>query len=393
MSDQRIIVPTPSGLPGGNWQNSKMIEGPRPFEISVPDDVLVDLRARLRNTRWPDEAPGAPWSQDTDRTVLQSLVDEWAEAFDWREQERRLNLHPHFVTELSGSDVHFVHIRNGKSPLILTHGWPSSFIEYLPLVERLSNDFDLVIPSLPGYGFSARPARVGIDAAYTAGLWLELMGQLGYKTFGAIGGDFGAAVTTHLALLAPERVARIMITTPEMSPVVDESSRPLSPAEAAYLEHVGGWDATERGYSAIQSTRPQAVGYGLSDSPAGLAAWLVEKWRAWSDSDGDVSEQFGTNFLLTNLTLYWTTNTITSSMRDYFDSRWHSTPLTSADFVSVPTAISVFANEFVSEGTPPREWYERLYNVQQWSVSDVGGHFSAAEAPDRFAVDVRHHFR
>ncbi|MFC5931792.1 epoxide hydrolase [Cryobacterium melibiosiphilum] len=369
-----------------------MSNNPAPFVIHLHDDVLGDLRNRLRNTRWPDEAPGAPWSQGTDRTVLRSLVDEWAEGFDWREQERALNRYPHFMAEISGTKVHFIHVRNGKPPLILTHGWPSSFVEFLPLVDRLSQDFDLIIPSLPGYGFSERPARVGIDAAYTAGLWLNLMEQLGYSQFGAIGGDFGAAVTTHLALIAPERATRIMITTPEMHPVLDANSHPLSTAEKAYLKHVEGWDATERGYSSIQSTRPQTVGYGLSDSPVGLAAWLIEKWRAWSDSDGDVLEKFGTDFLLTNLTLYWATNSITPSMRDYFDARWHSTALTGTDFVSVPTAISVFANEFAPTGTPPREWYERLYNVQQWSIAAAGGHFAAAEEPDRVAHDVQTHF-
>lgn len=158
------------------------------------------------------------------------------------------------------------------------------------------------------------------------------------------------------------------------------------------MEHVERWDATERGYSSIQSTRPQTLGYGLADSPAGLAAWLVEKWRAWSDSDGDVREHLGTDFVLTLLTLYWCTNTITSSLRDYFDNRWHAAPLTSADVVTVPTAISVFANEFVPEGEPPREWYERLYTITQWTVSPQGGHFAAVEVPDALAEDIRRHF-
>jgi pimeloyl-ACP methyl ester carboxylesterase len=367
-----------------------MTASPEPFRIHIPDDVLVDLRARLRATRWPDNAPGTPWSQGTDLGYLTHLVDEWAERFDWRMHEQHLNEYPQFSTDVAGIRVHFVHVRRGKPPLLLTHGWPSCFVELLPLVDRLSNDFDLIIPSLPGYGFSSRPDR--IDSVYTANAWLELMSQLGYDQFGAIGADFGAAVTTRLAMIAPERVTRIMLTTSEMRPVLDENSPPLTNAERAYLDHVEAWDATERGYSAIQSTRPQTLGYGLADSPSALAAWIIEKWRAWSDSGGDVDRRFGTDFLLTILTIYWSTNSITSSMRDYFDARWHGSALSSSDYVSVPTAISVFANEFVPEGQPPREWYERLYNIEQWSVADRGGHFAAAEEPDLVARDIRSHF-
>lgn len=365
---------------------------PEPFTIAIEDDVLSDLRARLRSTRWPDDAPGAPWSQGTDLAYLRRLTDDWADGFDWRRQEHRLNAYPQFTADIAGTRVHFVHRRSGRPPLLLTHGWPSCFVEMLPLVDRLSDEFDLIVPSMPGYGFSSRPAEVGIDAVHTAGLWMELMNRLGYERFGAIGGDFGAAVTTHLALSAPERLTGILLTTPEMRPVLGPDAPPLTDAERAYLQHVEHWDATERGYSSIQSTRPQTLGYGLSDSPTGLAAWLIEKWRSWSDSDGDVDRHFGTDFLLTVLTLYWSTNSITSSMRDYYDSRWHSTPLTSTDYVTVPTAVSVFAHEFVPEGEPPREWYARLYNIQQWTVARHGGHFAAVEEPDILAGDIRNHF-
>ncbi|HEY9477722.1 MAG TPA: epoxide hydrolase [Microbacteriaceae bacterium] len=365
---------------------------PEPFVIAIGDDVLSDLRARLHGTRWPDAAPGPPWSQGTDLAYLRGLCDEWADRFDWRRQERRLNAYPQFTIDISGTRVHFVHHRRGKPALLVTHGWPSAFVEMLPLVDRLSDEFDLIVPSLPGYGFSSRPSRVGIDSAYTARLWLDLMNRLGYERFGAIGGDFGAAVTTHLALLAPERMTGILLTTPEMRPVLGPDAPPLTDAEWAYLRHVEHWDSTERGYSSIQSTRPQTLGYGLADSPAGLAAWLIEKWRAWSDSNGDVDRHFRADFLLTVLTLYWATNSITSSMRDYYDSRWHSTPLTSTDYVTVPTAVSVFAHEFVPEGEPPREWYARLYNIRQWTVAPHGGHFAAVEAPDALARDIRTHF-
>ncbi|MFH8248787.1 epoxide hydrolase family protein [Microbacterium sp. B2969] len=366
--------------------------GPEPFTIAIPESVLSDLRARLRSTRWPDDAPGEPWSQGTDLAYLQELVEQWGGRFDWRRQEARLNAYPQSTLDLADARLHFVHERRGKPALMLTHGWPSCFVEMLPLVDRLSEEFDLIVPSMPGYGFSSRPVKVGVDAAYTAGLWLELMDALGYEQFGAVGGDFGAAVTTHLALRAPERLTGILLTTPEMHPMLGPDSAPLTQSERAYLEHVARWDATERGYSSIQSTRPQTLGYGLSDSPAGMAAWLIEKWRAWSDSGGEVDRHFGTDFLLTLLTLYWCTNSITSSMRDYFDARWHGTHLTSDDYVSVPTAISVFAHEFVPEGEPPREWYERLYDLRQWTVAPRGGHFAAAEEPDLLARDIRAFF-
>ena len=366
---------------------------PEPFSIRIPEGVLRDLRARLRNTRWPEDAPGERWSQGTDLKYLKGFVQGWADRFDWREQEERLNRYSHYIADIGGARVHFIHERKGKPALLLTHGWPSCFVEMLPLVDRLADDFDLIVPSLPGYAFSARPAEVGIDAAHTAGVWLELMDVLGYERFGAIGGDFGAAVTTHLALRAPERLTGILLTTPEMSPALGPDAAPLTDAERAYLQHVAQWDATERGYSSIQSTRPQTIGYGLSDSPAGLAAWLVEKWRAWSDSEGDVDRHLGTDFLQTILTLYWCTNSITSSMRDYYDARWHGTSVTSTDYVSVPTAVSVFAHEFVPEGEPPREWYARLYNIQQWTTAAHGGHFAAVEQPDALARDIRTHFR
>jgi pimeloyl-ACP methyl ester carboxylesterase len=365
---------------------------PRRFAVTVTDEALNDLRARLRNTRWPDEAPGAPWSQGTDLGYVRSLAEEWAERFDWREQERRLNSHPQFTALIDGWRVHFVHHRSGKPPLLLIHGWPSCYVEMLVLVDRLADDFDLVVPSLPGYAFSSRPTAVGIDASYTASVWLKLMELLGYGRFGAVGGDFGAAVATRLALRHPDRLTGILLTTPEMSPVLGPNSPPLSEAERDYLEHRARWDDTERGYSAIQSTRPQTLGYALADSPVGLAAWVIEKWRAWSDSSGDLNTRFGTDFLLTLLTIFWVTNSITSSMRDYYDARWHGAPLTDADYVTTPTAMSLFPHEFVPEGEPPREWYERLYNIQRWTVSAHGGHFAAIEEPESLADDIRSYF-
>lgn len=328
-----------------------------------------------------------------DLGYLRGLMAYWADGFDWRAQERRLNRFEHRVAELEDVRIHFVHHRAaGGIPLVLTHGWPSTFVELLSLVERLGDRFDLVVPSLPGYAFSQRPARTGVDRAYVARLWHELMQGLGYERYGAHGGDFGAGVATHMALSQPDRVIGIHLSTPEMWPYVGPGSAPLSKDEQVYVDHVARWDETERGYSAVQSTRPQTLGYGLNDSPVGLAAWVLDKWRSWSDCGGDLDNRFGRDALLTMLTIWWVSESITSSMRDYYDNRWHGTSIGPADHVTVPTGMAVFAHEFVSEGEPPRSWCERLYDIQQWSVFPRGGHFAAAEEPDLLADDIARFF-
>ncbi len=371
-----------------------------PFSIRVEEEVLSDLRARIRNTRWPDQVPGVAWEQGTDLNYLRQVLAYWANEFDWRAQERKLNAFDHFRAELDGVHIHFVHARAPRGrgiPLILTHGWPSTFVELLPLVPFLTDPeahgidspaFDVVIPSLPGYGFSERPARTGLTTRYTAGLWHSLMRGLGYERYGAQGGDFGAGVATFMALDDPEPMIGVHLSNLEIPPYTGPGSRPLSEAERAYVAQTQRWDDVERGYSAIQSTKPQTVGYGLNDSPAGLAAWILEKWRSWTDSRGDLDRHFSRDFLLTTVTLFWATETITPSMRDYFDNRWFGVKLGPTDFVDVPTAIAVFANHFVPEGAPPREWAERLYNVRQWTLMPSGGHFAPTEEPERLARDI-----
>ena len=218
------------------------------------------------------------------------------------------------------------------------------------------------------------------------------MDELGYAQYGAYGADFGAGVATHLALAHPDRLVGIHLSTAEMSPYIGPGAALLTPDERAYLDQVAAWDSTERGYSSVQSTRPQTLGYALTDSPAGLAAWLLDKWRSWSDSSGDLDATFGRDMLLTLLTVWWVTRSVTTSMRDYFDNRWHTTPLGPDDYVRVPTAIALFSHEFVREPVPPRSWYERLYAIQRWKVYPEGGHFAAAERPDLFADDIASFF-
>jgi pimeloyl-ACP methyl ester carboxylesterase len=373
-----------------------------PFPIQIEEEILSDLRERIRKTRWPDQVAGAAWDQGTDLEYLRHLLAYWADAFDWRAQERKLNAANHFRAELDGVHIHFVHerARDGHGiPLILTHGWPSTFIELLPLVPFLTDPkahgidgptFDVVIPSLPGYGFSDRPAQVRVNYEHVAGLWHRLMRGLGYKRYGAQGGDFGAGITTFMALKDPEPMIGVHLSNLEITPYTGPGARPLSAAERNYLERNQAFWQEEGGYKAIQSTKPQTLAYGLNDSPAGLAAWLLEKWRSWADSRGNLDDRFSRNFLLSTVTLYWVTQTIASSMRDYFDNdnkRFRVT-IGPEQFVNVPTGIAVFANNFVDEGTPPRDWAERLYNVRRWTLMPRGGHFAPVEEPELLARDI-----
>jgi pimeloyl-ACP methyl ester carboxylesterase len=363
-----------------------------PFAIAVDDEVLADLRTRIRSARLPDAAPGEPWGQGTDLEYLRDVLAYWADGFDWRARERELNELTHFRAQVDGVRIHFVHERargGGGIPLILTHGWPSSFLELLALVPLLRDDFDLVIPSLPGYGFSERPARTGVTSRYTASLWHRLMRGLGYERYGAQGGDWGAAVSTFMALDEPEPMIGLHLSNLDNAPYTGPGSRPLTDAERAYVADEQRWRAEEYAYGAIQSTRPQTLAYGLNDSPAALAAWILEKWRAWSDCAGDVESRFSRDFLLTNVTLYWVTETIATSMRDYFDNRWFAeTTIGADDFVSVPTAITSFSRHFAHEGVAPREWAERLYDVRRFTPMPRGGHFPATEEPELLASDI-----
>jgi pimeloyl-ACP methyl ester carboxylesterase len=356
-----------------------------PFEIAVDPAMLGDLRARLAATHWPDAAPGDPWSQGTDLDWLQGFADDWAH-HDWPGSERELNAYPQFIADVRGTPIHFVHIRRGGPPLVLSHGWPSSFLEYLPLIDLLP-DYDLVIPSLPGYGFSGRPAVC--TTRDVAGLWAELMAGLGYERFGAVGTDFGSAVATYLGLDHAPRLTGIHLSNLDVWPV----GEPTTDEERDFLTVSAAWDATERGYSFIQGTRPQTLAYGLTDSPVGLAAWILEKWRAWGDTGGDVDARFGREFLVRLVTLYWITGTIGTSMRDYLDNRDAGTAqLSPGARVEVPVGIANFSSHFVPEGRAPLSWVERGYAVTQFTEMPRGGHFAAREEPELLATDIRTFF-
>lgn len=364
----------------------------QPFRVDVGEDVWADLRERVRRTRWPDAAPGEPWGQGVDLGYLQSLLAYWADGFDWPRQQAWLNSHEHRLVDLDDVRLHTVGAADGRGrgrlPLLLTHGWPSTFVELLPLLDRLGDAFEVVVVSPPGYPFSSRPAALGVDRVYVADVCHRMMTAIGHERYGVCGGDFGAGVATSLALAHPESVVGIHLSTAEMTPYTGPGAAPLTDEEREFCAQVDAWDATERGYSSVQSTRPQTLGYALTDSPAGLAAWVLDKWRSWSDSGGDLDATFGRDFLLTMLTVWWASGSITASMRDYYDNRWHTMPLGPDDHVTVPTAMAFFPHELVPEALPPRSWYERLYEIRRWTVSPHGGHFVAAEQPDVLARDV-----
>jgi pimeloyl-ACP methyl ester carboxylesterase len=337
---------------------------------------------------------------------MRSLIDYWHEDFDWPAQERALNAFPQFVAEIDGHDIHFIHVRGRgprPMPIILTHGWPSSFVEMLKLIPLLADPgahggdpadaFDVVAPSLPGFGFSQPRTERGLAPAHP--LWRRLMVDgLGYARFAAQGGDVGARVTSALGRAYPDNLIGLHLSTVDLdwpTPLPAESE--LSEAEKDYLARVRRWEEANGGYSHIQGTRPQTLAYGLNDSPVGLAAWIVEKWREWSDCGGDLDRRFSRDELLTNITLYWATQTINSSMRYYYEKRHDPEPaqLMLVERIQTPTAVAVFPAE--KELLVPREWAERSYNIQRWTEMPRGGHFAALEEPELMAEDIRGFFR
>ena len=377
-----------------------MAAAPEPFEIHVDDAVLDDLRARLDATRWPDEVDGAGWTMGSNLAYMKELAAYWRDGYDWREQERRLNALPQFRAEIDGLGIHFVHIE-GKGPdpfpLIVSHGWPGSFFEMYKIAGPLTDPaahggdpadaFHLVVPSLIGYGFSDASREPGMTTHRMAELFGTLMiDTLGYERFGAQGGDWGSAVTSSLAEQCLANVAGIHLNLVigRMARLAGEAT---SPEVEAYRAEMAGWVRDESAYSIMQGTKPQTLGYALNDSPVGLAGWIVEKWRAWSDCDGDVERSYTKDELLTNVMIYWVTQTINSSVRLYRENRGE---FGRTGRIETPTAVAMFPKEI---SHPPRSLVERGYNVQQWTEMPRGGHFAAMEEPGLLAGDVRAFFR
>jgi pimeloyl-ACP methyl ester carboxylesterase len=369
-----------------------------PFRIEVPDAELDDLRRRLAATRWPDSVEDAGWDYGTDLDFMRELCAYWAEGYDWRKHESALNALPHFETKIRGQRIHFIHERGrgpNPMPLVVTHGWPSCFYEMHKIIGPLSDPashgadpadaFDVVVPSLPGYGFSGRPRKRGLSIDIVSDLWATLMETLGYARFGAQGGDWGAAVNSALGHRHPDRLVGLhynMLAGP-----IDEAS--LTDEQRSWWEAVKVYRAKEWGYVALQSTKPQTPSFALNDSPSGLAAWILEKWRRWSDCDGDLLQSYTRDELLTLVTLYWVTQTIGSSMRMYYESFSKALGADAFERIDVPVGAALF-NE---ANRPPRELVEPYWNIVRFSHIERGGHFPAMENPDALVDEVRAFFR
>jgi pimeloyl-ACP methyl ester carboxylesterase len=374
---------------------------PQPFTVAVPQAVLDDLGDRLARTRWTDEPAGAGWDYGASVAYLRELVGYWATDFDWRAQEAALNRLAHFRAEVDGVGIHFVHERGqgpDPLPLVLLHGWPSTFQQMLKILPLLTDPaahggdpadaFDVVVPSLPGYGFSDRPDTTGVGVAQIGELFAKLLTDgLGYGRFAIRASDLGAGVSKELALAHPDLLVGLHHSG--TSPFVFGVPGDLSEAEQAFLAEAQQFAMLEGAYAMLQSSKPQTPAVGLNDSPAGLAAWLVEKFRAWSDCGGDVERRYTKDELLAYLTVYWVTETIGSSMRLYAETARVPSP-NAGKKVETPTAMAMLPKDLVHG---PREWHEREYNVQRWTELPRGGHFGEWEEPQLLAEDIRAFFR
>ncbi|MET0546437.1 MAG: epoxide hydrolase family protein [Caulobacterales bacterium] len=370
-----------------------------PFILSVPEETLTDLKRRLENVRWPQRETVTDWSQGVPLEKVRALVAYWRDEYDWRRCEAMLNRFTQYKTEIDGVGVHFLHIRSlspNALPLIMTHGWPGSVIEFHKVIGPLtdpaahglnpSDAFHLIIPSLPGYGFSDQPKDTGWAIPRIAKAWAVLMQRLGYDKYGAQGGDWGAVVTTHLGKLKPSGLIGVHVNLPLVLP--ENPGETLSSEEAAMLQALRRHGLHESGYAEQQATRPQTLGYALTDSPVGQAAWIYEKFKVWTDCDGEPENILAYDEMLDNIMLYWLSGTAASAGRLYWES--YRTGFGGIE-VEVPVGCSVFPREIYRA---PRSWAERFFkNLTYWNELDRGGHFAAFEQPALFAQEVRDCFR
>lgn len=367
------------------------------FSVAIDQHILDDLTIRLKNTRWPDELTGSSWTYGSDLAYTKELVDYWQCRFDWRSVEAEINKYPNFIATIDGYKIHFLHVKGkGKKtiPLIVTHGWPGSFVEMLKLIPLLTSSgafsFDLVIPSVIGFGFSDRPTEPGCNSAFIAHLWHKLMRELGYHTYGAQGGDIGSGISTWLALNHPEALVGLHLNyiAGSYKPYIGEEEQ-LPEEVDTFQKLAASWSDQEGAYAALQSTKPITLAYGLNDSPVGLCAWILEKFNGWSDNKGNIEHSFTKDELLANITLYWVTQTIHSSVRIYNENAKKPLVFGRNDFVSVPVGFAKFPGELP---TPPRSYIEKGFFIQHWTEMPAGGHFAAMEQPQLLANDVINFF-
>jgi pimeloyl-ACP methyl ester carboxylesterase len=375
----------------------------RPFRVEVPDAAIEDLRARLRNTRWPEPETVTDWSQGTPLAYTRELCRYWLEDYDWPAANARLNQFPQFITEIDDLDIHYIHVRSPRedaTPLVLTHGWPGSVVEFSKVIGPLTDPvrhggaeadaFHVVCPSLPGFGFSGKPTATGWGVERIADAWDRLMARLGYARYGAQGGDWGSSVTMNLAQRHPGHLIGIhlnMVPGTAQAAGADPDAVPTD-SERSALEAIAAHMREGTGYSKQQSTRPQSLGYGLVDSPAGLAGWIIEKFHAWTDNDGDPVSAVSKDELLDNLMLYWLPAAGASAARLYWESFRGFRP---PGQIAVPAGCSIFPAEIYR---PSRRWAEPLFaDLRYWNELDKGGHFAALEQPETFTAEVRAAFR
>jgi pimeloyl-ACP methyl ester carboxylesterase len=372
-----------------------------PFVIDVDEADLKDLRQRLAHTRWPQPVEGSGWSAGTDIDYLRDLCAYWEKEYDWHRTEAELNQWPHFTTEFEGQRIHFLHAKSsvpGARPLMLLHGWPSSVHEFTKVVGPLTDPaghggdpadaFDVVVPSLPGYAWSGPTSQPGWDVARIAQAMTVVMERLGYHDYGLMGGDWGSLIASRMALAVPQRVSGLYLTLVAVPPL-SPNSEP-TPEEQRLAAAHQQFLTSESAYSAVQGTKPQSLAFGLTDSPAGLAGWIVEKFCAWTDCDGDLESVLSRDDILANITAYWVTGTAGSSVRLYYESMISGAAGPVNDYVDVPTGVGVFPKELYRAS---RRQVERLYNVRRWTELERGGHFAALEQPDLFVADIRAFFR
>jgi len=377
----------------------------RNFTIDIPNAAIDDLHRRLRDTRWPAALDDDSWADGTSLRFMQRLVNYWQTGFDWRAREEQLNRLPQYMATVDGAEVHFSHQPGtgpAPLPLIMTHGWPGSFIEMEHVLPLLTDPgahggdpadaFHLVVPSLPGFGFSPAPTQPGTHSRRVAELWHSLMATLGYTRFGTQGGDIGAGVSMWLARCFPDDVIGVHLNYIPGSyrPALGDGLPPITAEEQDFLNRSATWAADEGAYAALHATKPQTLAYALTDSPAGLAAWIVEKFRAWSDCDGDLESAISMDALLTDISLYWFGNQLSGSLRMYKENRLVPLTFASGERVRPALGVALFPRELP---TPPRSWMERVFNVQCWSPMPKGGHFAALEQPERLVEDIRAFFR
>ncbi|MGH1417949.1 MAG: epoxide hydrolase family protein [Hyphomicrobiaceae bacterium] len=391
------MAPTPQSPPPQSLT-------PQAFTLQIPESQITDMQERLKRTRFPDQAPGGPWAYGADLTYMQTLVDYWQSEFDWRAQEQILNTFPQFKVDLDEIGLHYLHVA-GKGPdpkpLLLMHGWPGSVFEFTELIPRLTDPasfggdatdaFTVVAPSLPGFGLSFRPNQKRFGITRIADCFADLMSNvLGYKKFAVQGGDWGAFASSVLGLRHANKITGIHLNFLPIKP--DARVAPnATPEEQLYADEIAVWLKEEMGYTHIQGTRPQTLAYGVSDSPAGLAGWIIEKFHAWTDHDGDFETAVSRDQVLANICLYWFTGAIGSSFWPYYDRLHSQWPIPEGETVDVPTGYAAFPKEI---RRPPRSIAEDVYtDIRQWTVMNKGGHFAAMEQPQALATDVANFFR